>query len=397
MKKIYPAFFIISLSFLLVLHSYNAYGQCPNGQAGGTTAFDTTVRFATGVTSTQIKFPKFDPQEAMLSCVRLIVTVIGIVDTVAMQNYSGSAQTANFYYDRTDFMSGPGLAPSISNSFNGHYGPYNLGAYDGVPNSGSDFYAISKDTVLRKVLVRTLTDSVEISQFYGSDSVVYDYNINVTTSAAITGGSSSSLVLTSALVNFRFEYCTCPITALPAGLKNFTVVKTSSVEAGLRWAAEVDDDNYVYDVEVSRDGNKFYRVAELDKQYNSKAPSYLYSYRIKNNQYGRYYFRIKQRWLNGYYRYSENRSVEFVNPLFSTISLYPNPSPGIVGIKFVSAKAGKFLVQISNALGQVVVTKEVVVAETDYKVVATLQKGAYFIKLTDLDSKASCINQMIIR
>ena len=198
MKKLY---LISSITFIaLLLWAQTGYSQCQNNTPGGTTAYDTTMKFPTGATNMQVKFPKFNAQSGMVTCVKLIVTVVGIVDTVAMQNYSGSPQTADFYYNRSDFMSGPGLTPSLSNSFNGHYGPYGLTAYDGIPNAGSDFHSISRDTVLRQSMTRTLTDSTEISQFYGpaADSVSYNYNINVSTSAAITGGSSSTLVLTSA-------------------------------------------------------------------------------------------------------------------------------------------------------------------------------------------------------
>ena len=137
MKKLYKISLTPILFLLLILYAETGATQCPGGQPAGATAYDTTIYFATGVTSRQIKFPKFDPQKGMLSCVKLIVTITGIVDTVAMQNYSASPQTADFYYNRTDFLSGPGLTPSLSNSFNGHYGPYNLTAYDGIPDRKS--------------------------------------------------------------------------------------------------------------------------------------------------------------------------------------------------------------------------------------------------------------------
>lgn len=397
MKKLYKIFFPILL-LVFILYGKNSYGQCPGGNVGGSAAYDTTIRFATGVTSTQIKFPKFNPQSGMLNCVKLIVTITGIVDTVAMQNYSGSAQTADFYYDRTDAMSGPGLTPSLSNTFNGHYGPYGLTPYDGIPGAGPDFQPIPRDTVLRKVMTRTLTDSTEISQFYGSDSVTYNYNINVTTSAVITGGSSSSLVLTSALVNFRFEYCTCPIISLPLGLMNFTVTKSGSSSVQLAWNAEAAKDDYLYEIEMSRDGKNFSKAAVVSKNEAALNPSYQYRHLLKNNEWGKYYFRVKQHWLsNGYSRFTDIRTVDFASPLFSTISLYPNPSSGVVGVKFISVKGGKFLVQISNARGQVVVTKEVAVAETDYKVVATLQAGLYYVKITDVATNTFCINQLVIK
>ena len=101
--------------------------------------------------------------------------------------------------------------------------------------------------------------------------------------------------------------------------------------------------------------------------------------------------------MDGFYKYSEVKAVDFANPLFATISLYPNPSSGQVGIKFVNVKAGRFLAQISNAAGQVVVIKDLTVAETDYKTVATLGAGMYYVKITDVATQAFCINQMIVK
>ena len=396
MKKLYPTISFFTIFTLLILYAQRGHAQCPNGQPAGATAFDTTIRFATGATNMQVKFPKFDPQDGMLSCVRLVVTIIGVVDSVAMQNYSGSPQTANFYYDRSDYMTGPGLTPSISNAFNGHYGPQNMTAYDGTPNTGGDFYSISRDTVLMEVKSRTLTDSLEISQFYGTDSVVYNYNINVSTSAVITGGSSSSLVLTSALVNFRFEYCTCPASTLPVGLKNFTVTKTGTNTAGLRWDAEAGNDSYFYEIEVSRDGQHFSKAAVQEKDGNSKA-SYSYVHSIKANEYGRYYYRVKQRWPNGYSRYTEIKPVDFLNPLFASVSISPNPSNGIIGLKFIAVKPGEYKIEISNAAGQIVEKKTVQVAATDYKRITTLQKGMYYLKITEQASQSSLISQLVVQ
>lgn len=396
MVKLYSIFFYFFF-FVLILYGENTSAQCAGGSPSGTAAYDTTIRFPTGATNMQVKFPKFDPQTAMLSCVRLIVTIVGVVDSVAMQNYSGSSQTANISYNRSDFMSGPGLTPSLSNSFNGNYGPYTLAAFDGTPNTGSDFYAASKDTILRTVMARTLTDSTEISQFYGSDSVVYNYNINVSTSASITGGSSSSMVLTSAYVTFRFEYCTCPLHALPAGFKNFRATKTGALSADLEWDAEASDDRYSYEVEVSRDGRSFSKAAMIQKNEASGNGSYRFHHDVQGPEFGRYFYRVKQRWLDGYYRYSEVRSLEYINPLFSTATVTPNPSTGNIGVKFVAGKAGTYLVQITNVSGQLVASKEITMAETDYKPVATLQQGTYYVKLTDVASRAAHSYQVFVK
>jgi hypothetical protein len=357
---------------------------------------DTTIRFSAGVTSTQVKFPQFDPEKGMVTCVKLIVTMTGVVDTVNLQNLSFTSQTANFNYNRSDNMSGPGLTPALTKSVTKTYGPYNVTADDDNYASGTDFASIPRDTVLKKTVTRTLNDSVEISQFYGHDSVTYNYNIDVKAEATMTGGSSSFLIKTSAFVRFRFEYCTCPKITLPIGLKNFTATKTSAQTVSLSWNGENDEYAYTYDVEVSRDGKHFSKVATLDRKFTAN-PGYLYSFALANNDFGRYYFRVRQHWLNGYVRYTPVKTVEFSNPLFAATALYPNPTTGNVGIKFVNVKPGRMLVQISHADGRQVAVKEITVAQTDYQQLAPLAAGMYWVKITDLDSKTFCVKQLLVK
>lgn len=395
MKKFYTP----ALMFLLCLQAglyTKTNAQCVDGSAPKPVILDTTIYFEPGVSTTQVKFPQFDPENGMLRCVKLTTTMTGIIDTVAMQNLSTSTQTAKFDYKRNDQMKGPGLRTPLGNDFSKQYGPYQVTKFDGNFHSGTDVAAIPHDTVLRKTVVRTLTDSTEISQFYGKDSVTYDYNISVSTIAAITGGSSSNMVLTSANVNFKFEYCTCGKVTLPVGLKNFTATKTAAQNVNLSWEGENDEYSYEYDVEVSRDGKNFLKVATVNRKYVPN-PKYLYSFTLKGNEYGKYYYRVRQHWQNGYVRYTAIKSVDMANPLFATTTLYPNPANGMAGIKFVNVKGGKMLVQVTNAGGQPVMQKELQVAETDYKVLGSLPAGTYWVKITDIASTTTAVKQLIVQ
>lgn len=394
MKKSYLSFlFFCLLSCGLTLQ---AAAQCADGSSPTPVFMDTTILFEPGVSTTQVKFPQFNPENGMLRCVRLTVTMTGIVDTVNMQNFTNTTQTARFEYTRTDRMQGPGLTTDLTNSASKTYGNYTVSGYDGDMTSGTDYVPIPRDTVVNNTVVRTLTDSTEIAQFYGHDSVTYVYDIDVRTTAIMTGGNSMSLVRTSALVHFRFEYCTCPKVTLPLGLKNFTVAKTSPNTAALSWEGESDSYAYAYDVEVSRNGKSFTNVATVERKYSAR-PLYQYSFSLAQNDYGTYYFRVRQRWQNGYVRYTEVRPLTFANPVFETTSLYPNPSTGSIGIKFVNTRAGRVRVQISNAGGQQVLLKELQVAQTDYKTLGYLPSGTYWVKMTDLASKTSVVKQLVVQ
>jgi hypothetical protein len=392
-----PVYILIFIAALLSISSKNVYGQtCPNGDPQGGTAYDTTIAFPSGATTTQVKFPKFDPQSGMVTCVRLCVTITGVIDTLAMQNYAASAQTGTFTYSRTDGIVGPGIVAPLTNSANLTYDA-NLTAYDLIPGAGTDFYSRAHDTILNDQLCRTISDSATIAQFYGTgDSVAYDYNISVTSGTSFTHGSNSAMVLTSAFVNFRFEYCTCPAMVLPLNIDDFDVNKLPNNKIELNWSSQDDPyANYHYEAEFSRNGTKFESIGSFDK--NPKAEAYKMLYALPNGESGKFYFRIKQVYSNGYVRYSNIKHVVMENSGSPKFSVYPNPSSGIVGIKFDNNSAGRFEIQIYNSQGQIVVNKAIVVGGSSYVQLGVLQGGNYWLRLTDKQSQMTCVNQLIIK
>jgi hypothetical protein len=313
-----------------------------------------------------------------------------------MQNFAGSPQSGTFNYIRHDTLRGPGLITPLTNSINQSYGPFPLSPYDGIPGAGGDFYSQANDTLLNAQLCRTLNDSVTIVQFYGTDSVTYQYTIDVSTAALITGGSSSNLVLTSALVNFRFEYCTCPPVVLPLNINTFDVNKVTSTKAELKWTAFEDHyANYHYEAESSRDGVNFTTISVFPKHNSNEAYQMLYS--ANAGKEGLYYFRIKQVYSNGYVRYSNIKLATLENSGSPKFSVYPNPSSGIVGIKFDNVSTGNFNIEIYNSQGQVVVQKAVVIGGSSYVGLGVLKVGSYWVRLTDKQTQVSCVNQLIIK
>lgn len=394
MKNLYTIFSFLLLSFMLVSR---AYAQCPDGQPAGGTAFDTTIMIPAGIVAKEVKFPKFNPESGMVTCVRLCVTIKGIIDTVALQNFSSSSQNASYTYDRVDIITGPGIPTFLSSNANLSFGPFGLTAYDGIPGVGSDFYSKGSDTVLNRVLCANISDSTTISQFYGLDSVSYNYDVNASAIGIVPGGSSSALVLSSAMVNFRFEYCTCPSAALPANIYDFSIIKLTNANVDLKWSAyDETHSNYYYEAEVSRDGNNFTGIGTVSKNIGNDP--YKINYTAPAGETGVYYFRIKQVYSNGYVHYSSIRQVVLENSVNQKFSVYPNPSTGIVGIKFDNSLNGHFNALIYNTQGQLTVKKEIVVKPgSSYMEIARLVPGVYWLRLTDKKSLESSVNQLLIK
>lgn len=397
MKPVYFRFFSVTALILFLFTNHLSYAQCAGGEPSGLTAYDTTIAFGSGIVSTNVKFPKFDPQSGMVTCVRLCVTIKGIIDTVALENFTNAAQTGSYTYTRKDTIRGPGIPTFLSSSANLNFGPFPLDVTDGIFGSGPDFYSNGSDTVLTRVLCSNISDSTTIAQFYGTDSVTYSYAIDADAIGVVTGGSSLAFVLSSALVNFHFEYCTCPPVVLPVNIRQFNVTKLTEDKAELKWTGFDDiNTNYHYEAQVSRDGYNFTSIGSLPKNTINTDP-YRIGYRAANGESGTYFFRIKQVYSNGHSTYSNIKQVDLKNSDFPGFTLYPNPSTGIVGIKFDNSYSGHFSIQIYNTQGQVMVNKDLVINGSSYERVAMLESGVYWLRITDLKNRASCVNQLLIK
>lgn len=400
MKKIYTHLIacIIFLSFLLFCFQ-KVEAQCPYGVTPGQVAYDTTIATPAGINTLLVKFPQSDPLDGLLTCLRLCITITGVVDSVSVENNSASPQTADVYYIRTDQITGPGLSAPLTNSINYHYGPYALSGTNGVLGSGPDFTSISRDTLLNAVTnCSTITNSDSLFQFYGNDSVTYLYNITAFTNVACTGGNYNSSVATSALVRFRFEYCTCPGIVLPLNISNFTIEKVTENKVLLNWSEiqTAENSEYHYEVEMSRDGVHFTSQGTVNASNEFGFP-YQFPFTSYDQNDVQHYFRIKQVYNTGYSRFSDIRTVTLKNPYSAKLILYPNPSNGIVGIKFADIQNEKKIIEVFNSQAQKIMSKEIVVSGSYYQLTAPLQKGMYWIRVTDVTSRLFSVNQLFIK
>lgn len=401
MKQIYfKSLLITGFLFLQMLAGLNSRAQapCPYNFPSGSTIYDTVINTPPGINTLVIKVPQADPMAGMVTCLRVCVTITGVVDSVSVENNSFSPQVANIYYIRTDQITGPGLSGPLTNSINYHYGPYGLGASDGSMGSGPDFVAVSSDTLLNAVqLCQTIDNLDSLFQFYGNDSISYFYDITAFTNVTCTGGNYNSTVATSAIVRFNFQYCTCPGYVLPLHLRNFEVNKAADNKARLSWQGFNDASAaYHYVPEISRNGKDFTPIGTVDKNA-SVNDEYQFLYTTRQNESGDFYFRVKQVYANGYTRISEVRKITLKNSLVPGFIISPNPSDGVVGIKFDNIDGGKLKLEIFNAQGQAVIRKDIVVSGNSYQQVARLQSGVYWLKLTDVSTQLSAVNQLFIK
>src|SRR5664279_2577872 len=99
-KNIRPGLFRIAIILMLFFAKNSIDAQCPNGQPAGGVAFDTTILTPSGITTKSVTFPKFNPDSGLVTCVKLCVTITGVIDSVSVENNSSSIQPTDVYYIR---------------------------------------------------------------------------------------------------------------------------------------------------------------------------------------------------------------------------------------------------------------------------------------------------------
>jgi hypothetical protein len=401
MKHIYSRLLSVVLPALLIFSFTDSYGQlCPVGVLPGTRAYDTTISFPAGTSALQVKFPQFDPLEGQVTCMRMCVTMGGVVTLLSFENTDvSSSHTYSATYGRTDFLSGPGISGTLINSVNKPY-TFNLQASDngGIANdAGPDYGAVVNDTVVGAPACHEINSQAGLSPFYGTDSVAYTYNVSG--GLAIDVGTNANIkIVSSGFVRFSFQYCTCPAIALPLSVSKFTAEKIAADKAELKWAGfDQSNADYHYEAEVSKNPyNSFTSIGSFSANREGQ-DDYRTVYRTSNLESGNFYFRIKQIYDNGYVRYTDVRKVTLESSGLPKFSIYPNPSNGIVGIKFDNNSTGFYNVQIFNTQGQLLFTKDIISTGNASVKVTTMKTGAYMIRVVDTKTRLSCVNQLLIK
>jgi len=401
MKHVYFHVAIISffITTSLLIISFKSAAQCPHGYVPSGVAFDTTISFSSGRVFAELKFPKFDPQVGMVTCARLTMEMTATMENLSFENRNFLiSNTAEADFSREDTLSGPGLSSPLLNSESKAYGPYTLGPRDAVNNAGDDYIQVGPEEIFTKSVSTIITDAADLAVFYGpvGDSLVYNYSVDSKTETSVTGNWVGGAE-TSGTVTYRLEYCYCPVEILPVNVYDFKVKKITGDKAELSWKGAIDPSSYYYEIEYSTDGSNFTSAGIVEKQTEGSA-SISYNYLFTKNDFNEtYYFRIKQKFPNGKSLLTDTRSIRFNELNLSEFSLYPNPSNGIIGIKFDKNITGKLLVLITNPQGQILYNRQIEISDNNYRQVTVLQRGMYWIKVTDVAGQRSYVNQLFIK
>ncbi len=158
----------------------------------------------------------------------------------------------------------------------------------------------------------------------------------------------------------------------------------------------VNDETYIrnYEVEKSDDGVNFTKIAT--SQPVGKLDYTLFDV---HPVVGKYYYRIKTIGTNGAFAYSDIVKVKMMSTK-APMYVFPNPvTNGNIGLQFNSQAAGKYGVRLLNALGQVVLSKQLVHGggTASHNIAYVAAAGSYQLEVTAPNKKQTVLKVQLIQ
>lgn len=128
----------------------------------------------------------------------------------------------------------------------------------------------------------------------------------------------------------------------------------------LYWETASELNNKYFEVEKSRNGREYFVIDKVkSKSVEGNSSGYL-KYTVTDEEpfHGMQYYRLKQIDFDGNFIYSSAISINF-SKRSSSFNFYPNPNKGELFIAFDNAENKEALLTIKNALGEIVLSKNI--------------------------------------
>jgi hypothetical protein len=183
---------------------------------------------------------------------------------------------------------------------------------------------------------------------------------------------------------------------LPIELLYFNA-RPENGRTALSWATATESNNSYFTIEKSRDGSAFEFLQKLDSKApngNSSTPL-NYTANDMNPFNGMNYYRLKQTDLDGNFKYSAIVQVSFDNR--KTISVYPNPTSGILYISGVSINQSSLRVEWFDMSGRSLLQQTVPVQNGMATLNASFNSGVYILKIISADGSIKLQNVIITK
>jgi hypothetical protein len=184
-------------------------------------------------------------------------------------------------------------------------------------------------------------------------------------------------------------------TPLPVELLSFEA-KANHSGVLCSWVTATETNNDHFDLERSTNGTSFKKIGEM-KGYGAGTSVHNMEYKYQDDDIctGTVYYRLKQVDIDGRYSYSEVAAVVCKSSL---VTVAPNPAHNSFNLTFYEPLAGNVTVEVTDIIGQVMMTKvfEVERGFNERTIdVASFANGIYYVKITSGDSQAGDVTKTI--
>jgi hypothetical protein len=346
----------------------------------------------TNAPSSAITFPKFNPAMGVLNCVSFSDT-LSLISTSEVINTASVPVTYRFLLNVTNDFAGPGV--SINESSNRNYGPTLLAKY----GDSADRTVYGPDTLFKNSKHTTSSASV-VSYLGGSGNVSFNYTVNGGLISTQGGINYTYQIVSRYWGRFGLVYYWCPNAVLSTNIKNFTAVK-SNKNINMPWIVGNNLTSNTYEIQVSKNGREFFGAGSTQTSSASSGATAKYAYQYNPNQAvtGQLYFRIKQTDANGKISYSTVKALNMDLNTASTFSAYPNPVVNKVSLQFDANLDGDFNIDVTNQVGQVVISRPMRLKSTsliDLNLGKVNAPGMYYVRVKDATTGQVFTNKIMI-
>jgi len=175
---------------------------------------------------------------------------------------------------------------------------------------------------------------------------------------------------------------------LPITLKSFDAKKHSASSAKLDWTTSKEVNSDYFGIERSIDGSTWDEIARVKAAGDSNvdiAYDYIDDRLPLSRTNGQvFYYRLRMTDLDGAFKYSDVRGVNFDKQSLGPISIYPNPTTEIVNIDLseVAMENGDVNVSVYDMSGRLVMTKKIIGSGIELIKVDQLPSDAYNFIIT---------------
>jgi hypothetical protein len=369
-----------------------------NAQCSGTlksVSYDTLV-MGTGNDTYSFNASQFNPSLGTLVAVSL-KTRVSVGYSFEAENVTSGTRAVTIGIGRYDYLVNPVLANGYyANGTQKNYGPYTLGASDGVAGSGVDYIEKAPFAFLNGDIVINDSITTAVAGFLGYGVVSFDY---YPSTYSIIPSNLAYVFTANDTTRFSITYYYCDPTILPSHITSFTAAREDNSSVKLLWKTVNEETGKIYEVEESADGNNFQYIASVASVPGEDAiGNYIYHYSIKAGDKGKIYFRLKQIDQHGWITYSEIKSVDLGEEVSRAgLTIFPSPAHNFINVDFNQPSAKDWQVDIFAAHGGLI-QRDFYLNTTTAHIIfkGKLAAGVYFIRALDKDTQKSYLSTFLV-